>query len=160
MKYRLLSKEQFEELHQDFASFLAAQKIDKEAWDRIKAETPKKAISQLEKFSDLVWEEVIKKTTYLEHYSKDSINLFHCKLQTIQRIVVRVEKESINLQEKKGMEWFLDHSNDPSIQYLKGEKAYTTSRSEEIFSLIEQGAILADETLFKALNQLINPATF
>jgi len=158
MKYRLLSKEQFEELHQEFSTFLATQKIDKTAWDKIKEETPKKAISQLENFSDLVWEEVIRKVDYLEHYSKDSINLFHCKLQSMYRIVVSTENKNINLQEKKGIDWFLDNSNDPSIQYFKGEKEYTNSRSEEIFKLIEQGAILANDTLFNGVSQLINPA--
>ena len=159
MKYRLLSKEQFEELHKEFSTFLATQKIDKKSWDAIKENNPKKAITQLENFSDLVWEEVIRKTEYLEHYSKDSINLFHCKLQSMNRIVVRVEKKDINLQEKKGLDWFLDNSNDPSIQYFKGEKQYSTTRSEEIFKLIEQGAILANDTLFSGVSQLIKPAT-
>ena len=159
MKYRLLSKEQFEELHKEFSTFLASQKIDKKLWDTIKENNPKKAITQLEKFSDIVWEEVIRKTEYLEHYSKDSINLFHCKLQSINRIVVQVERKDINLQEKKGLDWFLDNSNDPTIQYFKGEKDYASSRSEEIFKLIEQGAILANDTLFNGISQLINPAT-
>jgi hypothetical protein len=157
MKYRLLSKEQFEELHKEFSTFLATQKIDKIAWDKIKEEEPKKAISQLEIFSDIIWEEVIRKTEYLEHYSKDSINLFHCKLQSINRIVVSVENKEINLQEKSGLDWFLNHSNDPSIQYFKGEKDYVTSRSEEIFKLIEQGSLLANDTLFNGISQLINP---
>ncbi|HIP47525.1 MAG TPA: hypothetical protein EYG92_00955 [Lutibacter sp.] len=159
MKYQLLSKEQFEELHKEFSTFLATQKIDKKSWDAIKENKPKKAITQLENFSDLVWEEVIRKTEYLEHYSKDSINLFHCKLQTINRIVVRIENKDINLQEKKGLDWFLDNSNDPTIQYFKGEKDYATSRNEEIFKLIEQGAVLANETLFNGISQLIKPAT-
>lgn len=158
MKYRLLSKEQFEELHKEFSTFLAAQKIDKKSWDFIKEKQPKKAITQLEKFSDLVWEEVIRKTEYLEHYSKDSINLFHCKLQTINRIVVRVENKDINFQEKEGLDWFLDNSTDPTIQYFKGEKQYSTTRSEELFKLIEQGAVLANGTLFKGISQLIKPA--
>jgi len=159
VKYQLLSKEQFEELHKEFSTFLATQKIDKKSWDAIKENKPKKAITQLENFSDLVWEEVIRKTEYLEHYSKDSINLFHCKLQTINRIVVRIENKDINLQEKKGLDWFLDNSNDPTIQYFKGEKDYATSRNEEIFKLIEQGAVLANETLFNGISQLIKPAT-
>ena len=38
MKYRLLTKEQFESLHQEFAIFLASQSIDVKEWDEIKTQ--------------------------------------------------------------------------------------------------------------------------
>lgn len=38
MKYSRLTKEQFEELNQEFSTFLATQAIDKAEWDKIKAE--------------------------------------------------------------------------------------------------------------------------
>jgi hypothetical protein len=156
VKYRLLSKEQFEELHKEFATFLAAQEIDESTWKVIKETEPRKVIQQLENFSDLVWEEVLSKTKYLEHFSADSLNLFHCMSESINRIVVRVEKEGINLQEKEGFDWFINNSNDSSVQYFKGEKPYTLSRSEELFKLIEQGATLADAKLFNGISKLLN----
>ena len=157
MKYRLLSKEQFEELHKEFSAYLVSQGIDKEMWEQTKAEKPAKVIGHLEKFSDIVWEDVLNRTSYLEHYSKDSLNLFHCKETNIERIAVRVEKTDINLQEKAGFDWFIDNSNDASIHYFKGEKDYVTSRNEELFSLVEQGAILANNKLFEAVKALIKP---
>ena len=36
MKYARLTKEQFDELHAEFASFLATQAIDKAEWDSLK----------------------------------------------------------------------------------------------------------------------------
>ena len=36
MKYKRLTKEQFEALHQEFTNFLASQSIDKNEWDRNK----------------------------------------------------------------------------------------------------------------------------
>ena len=159
MKYRLLSREQFEELHQEFAAFLAAQKIDETAWSNIKEKEPSKVLEQLKNFSDLVWEEVLSKSEYLEHFSKASLNLFHCLPESISRIVVQVDKEGINLQEKEGFDWFMDHSDDKSIQYLKGEKPYTTSRNEELFKLIEQGAVLANAKLFNAISELLKSTT-
>ena len=41
MKYRQLTKEQFENLHEEFARFLATQSIDVTEWNQIKAEKPK-----------------------------------------------------------------------------------------------------------------------
>ena len=40
MKYRQLSKEQFESLHKEFAQFLATQKIDVKEWEIIKVKKP------------------------------------------------------------------------------------------------------------------------
>ena len=43
MKYSRLTKEQFEELHQEFSTFLATQTIDKAEWDTIKKDKPEVA---------------------------------------------------------------------------------------------------------------------
>ncbi len=56
MKYTRLTKEQLEELHHEFANFLAAQNIDKKEWEQIKANQPKVAEQELDVFSDLIWE--------------------------------------------------------------------------------------------------------
>jgi hypothetical protein len=156
VKYRLLSKEQFEALNKEFATFLATQEITKQDWELIKQNESDKVQRQLENFSDLVWEEVLGKTKYLEHYSADSINLFYCQPEQMERIVVRVEKKGVNLLDKEDFNWFIDNSNDKSIQYFKGTKPYTAPRNEEIFKLIEQGAVLADGKLFKAIHQILN----
>jgi len=50
MKYKRLTKEQFEELHQEFATFLATQSIDKKEWDEIKVNTPEVAEQELDVF--------------------------------------------------------------------------------------------------------------
>lgn len=157
MKYHLLSKEQFEELHEEFATYLASNGIDKNLWKQIKEEDQKRALTHLEKFSDMVWEKVLDKTQYLEHYSKDSINLFHCLKDKISRIVVRINKEGIDLSKKDDFEWFLNNSQDKNIAYFKGEKDYKESRNQDIYQLILQGSVLSDGKLFKALSEMLNP---
>ena len=83
MKYRQLSKEQFLELHSEFSKFLATQQIDVKEWEQIKKEKPEVAEEELNIFSDVVWEEVLSKTNYLEHISEHHINLFKCNLEKI-----------------------------------------------------------------------------
>ena len=78
MKYRPLTKEQLEELHREFALFLASQEIDVKEWEKIKETKPALVQKELELFSDMVWEDVLTKTNYLEHFSKQTINLFKC----------------------------------------------------------------------------------
>ncbi len=87
MKYSRLTKEQFEELHQEFINFLATQAIDKAEWDKIKTENPEVAEQELDVFSDLVWEGVLGRVEYLEHFSKNHIFLFQCFDKDIQSIV-------------------------------------------------------------------------
>jgi hypothetical protein len=74
MKYTRLTKEQFEELTQEFSTFLATQTIDKAEWDTIKAEKPEVAEQELDVFSDLVWEGVLTRAEYLEHFQKSYLS--------------------------------------------------------------------------------------
>ena len=55
MKYRQLTKEQFESLHKEFAQFLATQSIDVKEWNEIKKGKPNLAIQEMNIFSDIVW---------------------------------------------------------------------------------------------------------
>ena len=54
MKYRQLTKEQFENLCQEFARFLATQSIDSKEWDQIKKNKPKVAEDEMNVFSDVL----------------------------------------------------------------------------------------------------------
>jgi len=155
MKYTQLTKEQFEELHEEFAVFLAAQSIDVKEWDTIKKNQPELADKELNIFSDFVWEKVLNKAGYLEHFSKDTLNLFKCNENDMQRIVVKVKKEGVNLMDETGFNWFLDNSKDSSIEYLKGKKDYNKERNNEIFELIQQGAVVAKGELFEGILKII-----
>jgi hypothetical protein len=156
MKYAKLTKEQFEELNEEFAVFLSAQSIDVKEWTSIKEEKPELADKELEVFSDFVWERVLGKANYLEHFSPDSLNLFKCNATNIERIVVRVHKEGINLLDTNDFNWFLDHSKDPRIEYLKGQKTYGRERNLEIFDLIQKGSVVTEGELFEAIRKMIN----
>lgn len=155
MKYAKLTKEQFEELNEEFAVFLAAQSIDEKEWTKIKEDKPELAEKQLEVFSDFVWEKVLNKTGYLEHFSKDSMNLFKCNEKNMERIVVKVNKEGINLLNTADFDWFLDNSKDPRIEYLKGKKEYTSDKNQEIFDLIQKGGVVSDGKLFEAIHKML-----
>ena len=156
MKYRQLTKEQFEELHLEFATFLAAQQIDVKEWDEIKVTKPKVAEEEMNVFSDVVWDKVLGKANYLEHFSENSINLFRCDAELINRIVVKVNKEGINLLNPEDYNWFFDNSNDKSIEYFKGQKPYSKERNLEIFELIEKGSVVSDGKLYEAVFKLIS----
>jgi hypothetical protein len=155
MKYAKLTKEQFEELNEEFAVFLAAQSIDVKEWTQIKEEKPELAEKELEVFSDFVWERVLSKAHYVDHFSSDSLNLFKCEADSIQRILVKVNKAGVDLLQKEDFNWFLDNSGDPGIEYLKGEKNYSKERNEEIFDLVRLGGVISNGELFEGILKLI-----
>tara|TARA_B100000795_G_C22730350_1_gene411130 strand:+ start:759 stop:1226 length:468 start_codon:yes stop_codon:yes gene_type:complete len=153
MKYRQLTKEQFESLHEDFAEFLATQKIDANEWSKIKAKNPKLVQQELNLFSDLVWDDVLTKVEYLEHFSKTSVNFFKCEKEAIYRIVVTIDKE-IDLLTEEGYKWLLQNPKDAAVDYLIGSKQYVTERNQELFELIEKGSQIARGDLFEYFKRL------
>ncbi|MCH3885272.1 DUF6495 family protein [Tenacibaculum aquimarinum] len=154
MKYRQLTKEQFESLHEEFAHFLASQSIDVKEWKQLKEEKPQVAEEEMNVFSDVVWDDVLTKVEYLEHFSEKTVNLFKCIDEEISRIVVKVDKD-INLLEKEGYEWLLTNPLDKNVEFLNGEKPYGKERNVEIFDLIEKGSSISKGELYEYFNRII-----
>jgi len=155
MKYKRLSKEQFEALHEEFARFLATQQIDAAEWTAMKKDKPEVAEEELNIFSDLVWEDGLRKVNYLEHFSKTNINLFKCDAEEISRIVVQIDKPNFDFFNEDDYRWFIDNTKDKSITFFKGSKPYTQERNLEIFDLIKKGSVISDGKLYDGLFALI-----
>ncbi|WP_333600682.1 DUF6495 family protein [Flavobacterium sp.] len=155
MKYKRLTKEQFEALHQEFSNFLATQSIDKAEWDSIKADKPEVAEQELDVFSDLIWEGVLTSAQYLEHFSKNHIFLFHCQEKLIQSIVLKAVESEVNFMEKEGLQWLSDNLFTDTVEIHLGKKEYEAERNAAIFDLIKQGAILSDGQLYLQINGII-----
>ena len=155
MKYKRLTKEQFETLHQEFANFLASQSIDKKEWDEIKANKPEVAEQELDVFSDLIWEGVLTNSQFLEHFSKNHIFLFHCQEKLIQSIVLKALEPQVDFMEKEGLQWLSDNIFTDAVEIHLGKKEYQDERNKAIFDLIKEGAILSDGQLYLQINGII-----
>lgn len=155
MKYTRLTKEQFEELHPEFVNFLATQSIDKGEWDKIKAEKPEVAEQELDVFSDLIWEGVLSRAEYLEHFSKNHIFLFHCFDTHVESIVLKALDTTIDFLTKEGLQWLSDNMFTDVIEMKTGKKVFTEERNASIFQLIQQGSFLSDGQLYKQINSII-----
>lgn len=157
MKYSRLTKEQFEELHPEFINFLATQSIDKIEWDKIKLEKPEIAEQELDIFSDLIWEGVLARAEYLEHFSKNHIFLFQCFEKEIKSIVLKSLVPEIDFLTKEGLQWLSDNMFTETIEMKTGTKHFIEDRNISIFSLIQQGSFLSDGKLFQQINGIIEP---
>jgi len=151
MKYTLLTKEQLESLHKDFAKFLASQQIDANEWQEIKKNKPHIAQEELELFSDLVWEDVLSKTKYIEHFSPKQLNLFRCATTSIHRIVVKISKDKFDFYNDSDYKWFLNNLDSDAVQYYQANKKYTKDRHSELFDIIQKGGVISQGELYKNL---------
>ena len=155
MKYIRLTKEQLEELHQEFINFLATQSITKEEWDTIKIDKPKLAEEELDIFSDLVWEGVLTKVSYLENISKDQMHLFHLTDKEMKLISVKVMNPEVDLTTSVGFAWFKKNWQSDFVEYLTASKAYTDDKNVDKFLLIQQGAVITKGELYQWFEKVI-----
>jgi len=153
MKYIRLTKEQLEELHPEFIRFLASQSIDKAEWDTLKAEKPEVAEQEIDVFSDLIWEDVITKAGWLEHYSAKHIFLFKLTETGMESIVIHAHNTHADFETEGGLQWLNENIFSDEVHITRGTKPFGPDRNAEVFALIEQGAILSDGFLY---NQLID----
>lgn len=155
MKYQRLTKEQFEELHQEFINFLATQSITADEWAEIKKNKPEVAEEELDIFSDLVWEGVLKKVEYLEHISAQHMFLFHFKETEIELIKIQIKHPNIDITTKEGYAWLQKHFLEDDVDIHQATKALSDDRNKDIFALIKQGANITKGELFEYFDNLI-----
>lgn len=155
MKYERLTREQLEELHEEFATFLASQQITKEEWEKIKREKPAVAEEELDLFSDLVWEGVLNKVNFLEHFSPQHIFLFHFDETSIDLIGIKVNNPAVDLQTTEGYQWLKQNLLNDDVEIYSSEKPISEDRNKDIFALIKQGANITQGDLYKYFEPMI-----
>ena len=149
MKYTRLSKEQLEELHQEFINFLATQSITVDEWATLKTEKPEVAEEEIDVFSDLVWEGVLSQTKYLENISPQHMYLFHLREDEMKLIAVKILNDTIDITTKEGFAWLRENYTTEEVEILTANKAYSNDRNADKFALIQQGSNITKGQLYQ-----------
>lgn len=155
MKYTRLTKQQFEELHHEFINFLATQSITASEWETIKKNKPQVVEEELDVFSDLVWEGVLGKVTYLENISRQQMHLFHLSDKEMKLISVKILNPDIDLNTSLGFNWFKKNWQSDFVEYLNASKAYTEDKNLDKFKLIQEGAVITKGELYQWFDNII-----
>lgn len=155
MKYSRLTKEQFEELHQEFINFLATQSITADEWATIKTKQPEVAEQELDVFSDLVWEGVLKSVKYVEQISAQNIHLFSFKEDHMHVIGIKIDGP-IDVTTKDGFNWLRENLMDETVTFTQGKKDYSEDKNLDKFKLIQSGSAITKGELYEYMNTLIN----
>ena len=155
MKYSRLTKEQFEELHEEFINFLATQSITGKEWDEIKRVKPEVAEEELDVFSDLVWEGVLSKVEYLENIAPQHMYLFKVDGSQLRLIGLKIKSDNIDLTTKEGFAWLRENLMSDDVELFNAAKTLEADKNAKLFELIVQGSSITKGELFKYLDDLI-----
>ena len=156
MKYARLTKEQFEELHQEFINFLATQTITADEWRKLKEEKPEVAEHEFDIFSDLIWEGVLNKVKYLEHISPKQMMLFHISEAFMELIAIKVEDENVDITTEYGYKWLQQNLHDDAVNLYTSTKAIKDDRNKDVFVLIQQGSVITKGALYNYFSELLS----
>ena len=156
MKYTRLTKEQLDELHQEFINFLATQSITADEWENLKSEKPQVAEEELDIFSDLVWEGVLTQASYLENISPQHMYLFHLGEYEMKLIAVKILTEAIDITTKEGFSWLQKNYASDEVEILTANKTYSEDRNADKFALIQQGSNITKGQLFQWFEALVS----
>lgn len=155
MKYTRLTKQQLEELHQEFINFLATQSITGAEWDDIKRAKPEVAEEEIDVFSDLVWEGVLARVEYVENIAAQQMHLFHLTEKEMKLISVKVMNPEIDLTTDVGFTWFRKNWQSDFVEYLSAVKAYKEDKNLDKFELIQKGAVITKGELYQWFEKVI-----
>ena len=156
MKYSRLTKEQFEELHQEFINFLATQTITVEEWTDLKTNKPEVAEQELDVFSDLIWQGVLSKVDYLEHISPQQMHLFHCAKKQMRLIALKIKNSDIDITTKEGYAWFKENLLSDDVELFTAVKEYSNDKGLDKFKLIQEGAHITKGDLYNYFENLVS----
>ncbi|MGB3776381.1 MAG: DUF6495 family protein [Leeuwenhoekiella sp.] len=156
MKYQRLTKEQLEELKPEFVNFLAAQSITAEEWQTIKKEKPETAEQELDVFSDLIWEGVLNKVEYLEHFSPQHMFLFQVDGTTINLISIKIENDLVDITTDEGYAWLQTNLMVDAVNLFTSSKIIKGDRNVDIFALVQQGANITKGELYDWFSKFVD----
>ncbi|HEX8517328.1 MAG TPA: DUF6495 family protein [Bacteroidia bacterium] len=154
MKYKRLATDELKVLEPDFINFLASMQITGPDWEKMKKEENEKANELIDVFSDLVYDKVLGKISYLEYRDSKTLNLFYFTQDKMKLIGLRVkETSSLDLTAPEVMEQW-NSSNNASVTIVSSEKNYEKDKQTEVFELLQAGCLITDDRLFKLLSSL------
>lgn len=148
-KYTRLSPSELKELEKEFIEFLVINGITADDWVRLKENDIEKADKIIDHFSDVIWEGVLRKTTFLETRSQQEIMTFQCLEDKLILMALKIDDPSIDLTTQEGIHQV--QQSLPETKMFTQEKTYQSNRERELFNMIQNGCTYSDGKLFKTI---------
>lgn len=155
MKYKRLTTEELYALQLDFVNFLASMQITAADWEKMKKNENEKANELIDVFSDIVYDKVLGKITYLEFRDEKTLNIFYFGEEKVRLIGLRVkEGAKFNFMAPDVLDQWNENTHT-SVNLVRSERNYEKEKQLEIFELLQNGCLITDDKLFKTLDSLV-----
>jgi hypothetical protein len=158
MKYRRLSKEELEELKQEFIKFLSINTVTADDWKKIQTEDKERGEDLIDTFSDMVMEKALKNIKYLEHRSDTNLMLFKCEENEMILTGINLTKDiAVDFNDQKSIAILISTGSvkDGILSYFSSTKKYTKPREEEVFDLTNTGCMVITEEYYTNLTKVL-----
>lgn len=158
-KFRRLRRDELEEVTDQFVKFLAVNGIDAGSWQRIKEDDPARADALILQFSQIVYSGVIERVKYLVHRKPNDLRTYRTDADKIYMRGLYLDGEtSVDLTKSDlaPAEMFARLKADgASPKIYSAERAYLPiGRDQDIFLIMEGGALIDDGEIFETLAAL------
>ena len=153
MKYRRVTLEELKPLENEFIDFLVINGIAATDWEYLLTHDIENSNKILDAFGEVVLEDIMRKTRFLEFRSVGELITFNCTSDLIYMAGIRFddyEKQRIDFNNDQSIKRLLNNPCD-GIMVFTDYKKYSSNREKEIFDMIEEGCLISDGKLFKAI---------
>ena len=150
-KYRLLRREELEELEKEFVDYLILNGITADDWKKIKEHDCNKAEEILDLFSDVVFEGIMRKTKYLDRRGISKLETLQCLNDRFVLVCLDASKvNDANLTDNAFIQRVTEYP-PKGIEIFTTEIKYKKQREMELYEKVQQGFQISDSQLFKIL---------
>ena len=154
MKYKRLTTDELYALESDFVNFLASMQVTAKDWEKMKEQEYEKADELIDVFSDIVYDKVLEKISYLEFRDEKTLNVFYFMEDAVKLIGLRVkEGGKLNFTAPDVLEQW-NNANNSSVHVVRSERKCEKEKKLEIFELLQSGCLITDDKLFKLLDSM------
>ncbi len=150
-KYRLLSIDELKELEKEFIDYLIVVGIVADDWEKMKSVDPEKADKIIDLFSDMVFENIMQKTNYIQWRGEKELRVAQCLKDKF--VVVGIDASKIQDANFNDSVYLNNAMQNPpsNLKVYTSKIPYELSREEEIFKMTERGYQISDGELYKIL---------
>ncbi len=155
-KFRRLRKSELEEVTNQFVKFLSVNGIDAGSWQKMKEEQPGQADKFILQFSQIVFSGVIEKIEYLVHRRPNDLRTYKTGPDKIEMRGILLDGQTsidFTVTDLPPKEMFARMKADGvSPKLYSAERKYlATGRDQDIFLIMEEGALIDSGELFETL---------
>ena len=141
-KYRLLTDEELNSFEKEFVQYLVVNGIDADSWEKLKVDEVDKANEIIDLFSDVIFENLMRKTKHILRLQGQFIfSFFYDEEQANLLIAEYGGKEQIGFKDLEELKNFVEE-NQTLFSVSLQTKSYEGARELEVFKLLDNGCLV------------------